>query len=348
MVPSGTGCRAGSPGDMAAFSFYPSKNLGAMGDAGAFVTHDDELAERRADAPRARPSFRVPLQFPGYTARLDTVQALVLLCKLRHVAGWNAQRARAADFYSTELAGIGDLQLPPVPKGQLARLAPLRGPHAGSSSTRARTCASVASRREALPRASAPLARLRPPRVSRRSIPRCGSRGARGTLPPTLPGHFRGATRPRLRGDQGLLRAWLAGRRTTLHTDSSSTSRSATTSRFTLHESLRLSDRRQHAHRTFRRDSARSGGRRELQDPEPLFRLRGRRARRRGLRRARRDVHQRQISPRDERSRANFRPTPTGPCCGRPSSAAPRSGRAPSSSVGSGSANAPWSAQGRS
>ena len=60
----------------------------------------------------------------------------MLLCKLRHVAGWNAQRARAADYYSTELDGIGDLQLPPVAEGELARLAPLRRPHARSSSTR--------------------------------------------------------------------------------------------------------------------------------------------------------------------------------------------------------------------
>jgi dTDP-4-amino-4,6-dideoxygalactose transaminase len=111
------GLRAGVAGDMAGFSFYPSKNLGAMGDAGAFTTTNEERA-RRVRALREhgqRSAYRSELR--GYTARLDTIQALVLLCKLRHVAEWNADRARAAAFYSRELAGVGDLRLAPTPAG---------------------------------------------------------------------------------------------------------------------------------------------------------------------------------------------------------------------------------------
>jgi dTDP-4-amino-4,6-dideoxygalactose transaminase len=113
------GLRGGSSGDLAAFSFYPSKNLGAMGDAGALVTQDDRLAEGVRMLREHGQTSAYRSELPGYTARLDTVQALVLLCKLQHLAGWNAQRASAAAFYSADLEGVGDLQLPPVPRGSV-------------------------------------------------------------------------------------------------------------------------------------------------------------------------------------------------------------------------------------
>lgn len=111
------GFRAGSAGVAAAFSFYPGKNLGAAGDAGALVTNDDELAEvvvaLREHGQRAK--YRHELE--GYTARLDTVQAVVLLRKLPCLDGWNDERRQVAAQYGEALDGLGDLRLPPVPDG---------------------------------------------------------------------------------------------------------------------------------------------------------------------------------------------------------------------------------------
>jgi dTDP-4-amino-4,6-dideoxygalactose transaminase len=101
----------------AAFSFYPGKNLGAMGDAGALTTDDAEL-DRRTRALREhgqRAKYRHELI--GYTARLDTIQALVLLRKLPFLDVWTDARRAAAAFYAEALDGIGDLRVPPVPEG---------------------------------------------------------------------------------------------------------------------------------------------------------------------------------------------------------------------------------------
>jgi dTDP-3-amino-3,4,6-trideoxy-alpha-D-glucose transaminase len=108
------GLRAGACGSAAAFSFYPGKNLGAFGDAGALVTDDHEIA----DAARAlrehgqRAKYRHDVE--GYTARLDTIQALVLLAKLPLLDGWNDDRRAVAGFYDHALEGVGDLRMPPV------------------------------------------------------------------------------------------------------------------------------------------------------------------------------------------------------------------------------------------
>jgi dTDP-4-amino-4,6-dideoxygalactose transaminase len=111
------GHSAGSAGVAAAFSFYPGKNLGAAGDAGALVTSDDELANvvvaLREHGQRAK--YRHDLE--GYTARLDTVQALVLLHKLPLLDGWNRQRRCIAAQYNEALSDVGDLRLLPVPDG---------------------------------------------------------------------------------------------------------------------------------------------------------------------------------------------------------------------------------------
>ncbi|MGD0168031.1 MAG: DegT/DnrJ/EryC1/StrS family aminotransferase [Gaiellaceae bacterium] len=111
------GFRAGAGGLAGCFSFYPGKNLGAFGDAGACVTDDEELAAHiRAlrEHGQRRKYFH---DFEGYTARLDTIQALVLLRKLPLLAGWNEERRAAASFYTQALDGVGDLVLPPVPEG---------------------------------------------------------------------------------------------------------------------------------------------------------------------------------------------------------------------------------------
>jgi dTDP-4-amino-4,6-dideoxygalactose transaminase len=111
------GIRAGAAGNAGAFSFYPSKNLGAFGDAGAVVLDDEKVAAviralREHGEISKYESVRV-----GYTARLDPLQALVLSRKLPLLERWNAERRNAADFYSESLDGIGDLRLPTTVEG---------------------------------------------------------------------------------------------------------------------------------------------------------------------------------------------------------------------------------------
>ena len=108
------GLRAGAGGLAAAFSFYPGKNLGAFGDAGALVTLDEGLARRVVALREHGQSRKYVHDAEGYTARLDTIQALVLLRKLSFLDLWNEQRRAAAAFYDAELEGVGDLRLPPV------------------------------------------------------------------------------------------------------------------------------------------------------------------------------------------------------------------------------------------
>ena len=111
------GYRAGGSGFAAAFSFYPAKNLGAIGDAGALVLDDTSLdADLRALREHGqRQKYRHVRE--GFTSRLDTIQAVVLLRKLPLLEAWNAQRRQAASYYDEALAGIGDLRVPPVPAG---------------------------------------------------------------------------------------------------------------------------------------------------------------------------------------------------------------------------------------
>jgi dTDP-4-amino-4,6-dideoxygalactose transaminase len=111
------GLRAGGAGVAAAFSFYPGKNLGAAGDAGALVTDDDALADEVAALRQHGQRAKYRHEVEGYTARLDTVQALVLLRKLPLLDAWNDQRRAVAGQYGETLAGIGDLRLPPVAPG---------------------------------------------------------------------------------------------------------------------------------------------------------------------------------------------------------------------------------------
>jgi dTDP-3-amino-3,4,6-trideoxy-alpha-D-glucose transaminase len=97
--------RAGSIADAAAFSFYPAKNLGAWGDAGALVTNDDQIADTvrllRSHGERPRYHHRIP----GTTARIDAIQAAVLRIKLRRLDAANAGRRRAAAALTEALRG---------------------------------------------------------------------------------------------------------------------------------------------------------------------------------------------------------------------------------------------------
>lgn len=111
------GLRAGATGLLGAFSFYPSKNLAAMGDAGALVTDDESLAAEVRALREHGQRQKHHHDREGYTARLDTIQALVLLHKLPLLDGWNDERRTCARLYLDALAGVGDLRLPPIADG---------------------------------------------------------------------------------------------------------------------------------------------------------------------------------------------------------------------------------------
>jgi dTDP-4-amino-4,6-dideoxygalactose transaminase len=108
------GLRSGAVGLAGAFSFYPGKNLGAIGDAGALATDDLELAAQVRALREHGQREKYRHEVPGYTARLDTIQAIALLHKLPLLDGWNSERRAAAAIYTDALAGVGDLRLPPL------------------------------------------------------------------------------------------------------------------------------------------------------------------------------------------------------------------------------------------
>lgn len=109
------GRRVGGLGDAAGFSFYPGKNLGALGDGGAVVTSDAGLADRVRALRNYGSRVKYHNEVQGFNSRLDELQAALLRAKLGYLDEWNARRRRAADFYLAELAGVGDLILPFVP-----------------------------------------------------------------------------------------------------------------------------------------------------------------------------------------------------------------------------------------
>jgi dTDP-4-amino-4,6-dideoxygalactose transaminase len=110
------GARVGSLGDVACFSFYPGKNLGAYGDGGAVTTNSDAIAER---IERLRDHGRIGKYCHaevGFNSRLDALQAAVLRVKLRWLDRWNADRRRVAEWYNLKLADSG-MKMPLVRTG---------------------------------------------------------------------------------------------------------------------------------------------------------------------------------------------------------------------------------------
>ncbi|MEA5571263.1 DegT/DnrJ/EryC1/StrS family aminotransferase [Calothrix sp. UHCC 0171] len=98
------GYKAGSVGIAAAFSFYPSKNLGAVGDGGILLTRDPEVAEKMVRLRNYGASYKYYHTDAGTNSRLDTLQAAVLLEKLPHLAEWNCLRLGIAQMYDAEFA----------------------------------------------------------------------------------------------------------------------------------------------------------------------------------------------------------------------------------------------------
>ena len=109
-------CRAGTMGNAAAFSFYPGKNLGACGEAGAIVTNDDKVARTCRMLRDHGQSSKYFHDIEGYNGRLDAIQAGMLSVKLRHLPQWNEQRRARARSYDRLLGGDGRVSCPHVPE----------------------------------------------------------------------------------------------------------------------------------------------------------------------------------------------------------------------------------------
>jgi dTDP-4-amino-4,6-dideoxygalactose transaminase len=108
----------GSFGNVASYSFYPGKNLGAMGDAGALTTADAALAERMAMFARHGGLSKGEHRIEGINSRLDGLQAAILSVKLRHLPAWTERRRHLARAYGELLGDVASLTLPHVAAGR--------------------------------------------------------------------------------------------------------------------------------------------------------------------------------------------------------------------------------------
>ena len=111
------GIRAGGLGHVAATSFYPGKNLGAYGDAGAVMTNSEQIADRLRMLRNHGGQVRYEHLDLGFNSRLDTLQAVVLNAKLALLDGWNQERVAAASLYCQLLRDLDGLILPIVLPG---------------------------------------------------------------------------------------------------------------------------------------------------------------------------------------------------------------------------------------
>jgi dTDP-4-amino-4,6-dideoxygalactose transaminase len=108
---------AGTIGDCGVFSFYPSKNLGAYGDAGAVITNEDVLAEKVRRWANHGGLSKDDHPIEGFNSRMDTIQAAILNVKLNYLKKWNDKRIANAQLYYNSLSGIQSIELPAIRRG---------------------------------------------------------------------------------------------------------------------------------------------------------------------------------------------------------------------------------------
>lgn len=110
--------RVGGFGTTSTWSFYPGKNLGALGDAGAITTDDSAVVEQLRKLRNYGSRVKYVHEAVGFNSRLDPIQAAVLRVKLKYLDDWNARRRLRAVGYDQGLSGVGDLRLPVTPVGR--------------------------------------------------------------------------------------------------------------------------------------------------------------------------------------------------------------------------------------
>ena len=110
------GKKIGTIGHAATFSFFPTKNLGAYGDAGAMLTNDSELAEKARSITNHGQQERHTHRLDGRNSRMDGMQAAILSVKLRHLEAWTKERIRKAALYTSLLKDVPEIQVPTSPK----------------------------------------------------------------------------------------------------------------------------------------------------------------------------------------------------------------------------------------
>ena len=108
------GKKVGSIGDLGCFSFYPTKNLGAIGDGGMVTGNDEGLMEKVRLLRMYGEQERYKSIIPGFNSRLDEIQAAILRVKLRRLDEWNGKRNEIANFYLDNLQGDVEFMLPKV------------------------------------------------------------------------------------------------------------------------------------------------------------------------------------------------------------------------------------------
>jgi dTDP-4-amino-4,6-dideoxygalactose transaminase len=123
------GKKAGSLGDIAAFSFYPTKNLGAIGDAGAVTTDDDAMAEKIFTLRNYGSRKKYYNDVVGYNSRLDEIQAGFLSVKLKHLDEINRHKIRLSEIYLNGLSGNYVLPLPSVNGDHVFHIFNIRSRH---------------------------------------------------------------------------------------------------------------------------------------------------------------------------------------------------------------------------
>ena len=112
------GHQPGYYGDIATYSFYPGKNLGAFGDAGAITTNDEALYKKcKMLVNHGRWNAKYEHEIEGFNMRLDTIQAAVLRIKLQHIDEWTALRKEKAKLYIQELSQISTIKVPQIRRG---------------------------------------------------------------------------------------------------------------------------------------------------------------------------------------------------------------------------------------